>query len=186
MKEIRVQHTAKISSSREGDVWIIQSLEVRMLDHSGQATGCPGSTCSTWGGWPGATKPRAQPPNRSIHRRYQSALVSVKHSVILRSEAKQIQYYYIDSGTLRFWMPRLWKRNPAIQRYIPGSYDSAFNNYDLCIDFVNSHGLGKGHLCKDNGKCLKNPKKLERTDQFTEIEKFEIRMRKKGTRIAQG
>lgn len=95
MKEIRVQHTAKISSSREGDVWIIQSLEVRMLDHSGQATGCPGSTCSTWGGWPGATKPRAQPPNRSIHRRYQSALVSVKHSVILRSEAKQIQYYYI-------------------------------------------------------------------------------------------
>ena len=75
-----------------------------MLGHSGQATGCPGSTCSTWGGWPGATKPRAQPPNSSIRGRYQSALVSVKHSVILcHAEAKQIQYYKIqDSGTLRF------------------------------------------------------------------------------------
>ena len=32
--------------------------------HSHFPTGCPGSTCSTWGGWPGATKPKAQPYGR--------------------------------------------------------------------------------------------------------------------------
>jgi len=44
------------------------------------------------------------------------------------------------------WLPRVDVQHVGRLARCYETEGAAFNNYDLCIDFINSHGLGKGHL----------------------------------------